>query len=539
MRHIGALPHQAKVARHRVVHHAPGRSQAGGSAGLGVRAFALCRRRLTAVPQYIRRMHSPARTFLWHDYETFGVNPRRDRPAQFAAIRTDAELNEIGEPVMLYCQPANDALPEPESCLITGITPQECAAKGVPEHAFAQQIHALLSEPGTIGVGYNSIRFDDEVTRFMLWRNLRDPYAREWQNECGRWDLLDAVRAAHALRPEGIEWPKGEDGLASMRLEKLSAANGLLHEAAHDALSDVRATIALARLLRERQPKLFDFCLQLRKKDRVAQELGLPTTLREARPFLHVSGMFGAARGSIAVMWPLAMHPTNKNELLAWDLAADPTELADLNPEQVRQRLFTPTADLPEGVTRLAIKGVHLNKSPIVIGNLKTLRPELAERWGIDMAQAARHAEVLRALPDLSALWPAVYERPRGAEALDVDEDLYGGFVGNNDRRRLEALLSLSPEELARDRTGFDDGRLAELVFRYRARNFPETLNETDAERWHAHRIARLLEGEGGALTVQALFDRIDQLAESAEDERTQGILEALYEWGEAVAPDA
>ena len=478
-------------------------------------------------------------TFLWHDYETFGANPRRDRPAQFAAIRTDAELNEIGAPVMLYCQPALDALPDPESCLITGITPQECAAKGVPEHEFAARIQALLAEPGTIGVGYNSIRFDDEVTRFMLWRNLRDPYAREWQNDCGRWDLLDVVRAAHALRPEGIEWPVGDDGLPSFRLEKLSAANGLAHESAHDALSDVRATIALARLIRQHNQRLFDFCLALRKKERVAQELGLPTTLREARPFLHISGMFGAARGCIAVMAPLAMHPTNKNELLAWDLAADPRELADLKPEDVRQRLFTPTADLPEGVARLPIKGVHLNKSPIVVGNLKALRPEQAARWGVDMAAAKRHWEHLRALPDLSALWPAVYARPALAEAPDMDEDLYGGFVGNADRRRLEQLLRLSPAELAQARTGFDDARLAELLLRYRARNFPDTLNEAEQAQWQQHRAERLLHGAGGALTVPALFERIDALAEQADDdERAQDILQALYAWGEAIGDE-
>ena len=478
-------------------------------------------------------------TFLWHDYETFGANPRRDRPAQFAAIRTDAELNEIGAPVMLYCQPALDALPDPESCLITGITPQECAAKGVPEHEFAARIQALLAEPGTIGVGYNSIRFDDEVTRFMLWRNLRDPYAREWQNDCGRWDLLDVVRAAHALRPEGIEWPVGDDGLPSFRLEKLSAANGLAHESAHDALSDVRATIALARLIRQNNQRLFDFCLALRKKERVAQELGLPTTLREARPFLHISGMFGAARGCIAVMAPLAMHPTNKNELLAWDLAADPRELADLKPDDVRQRLFTPTADLPEGVARLPIKGVHLNKSPIVVGNLKALRPEQAARWGVDMAAAERHWEHLRALPDLSALWPAVYARPALDEAPDVDEDLYGGFVGNADRRRLEQLLRLSPAELAQARTGFDDARLAELLLRYRARNFPDTLNEAEQAQWQQHRAERLLHGAGGALTVPALFERIDALAEQADDdERAQDILQALYAWGEAIGDE-
>jgi len=478
-------------------------------------------------------------TFLWHDYETFGVNPRRDWPAQFAAVRTDAELNEIGAPLMLYCQPPTDRLPEPEACLITGITPQQCAAQGLPEHRFAEQINAALAEPGTIGVGYNSIRFDDEVTRFLLWRNLLDPYAREWQNDCSRWDLLDVARCAHALRPEGIEWPRAEDGATSFKLERLSAANGLAHDSAHDALSDVRATIALARLLRQRQPKLFDFCLALRKKDRVAQELGLPTTLREVRPFLHVSGRFGAARGCIAVMAPLVMHPTNRNELLAWDLSADPAELADLKPDEVRARLFTASADLPEGVARLPIKGVHLNKSPIVIGTLKTLRPELAERWGIDFGLAHTHFERLRALPDLSTLWPQVYARTASADgvAADVDEDLYGGFLSDADRRRLARLRALDARELALARTGFDDERLPELLLRYRARNFADTLSAADAARWAGHRAARLLRGEGGALTVQALFDRIDALADSVEDERGQAVLEALYEWAEQIAP--
>ncbi len=109
-----------------------------------------------------------APTFLWHDYETFGTNPRRDWPAQFAAIRTDADLNEVGAPMMWYCQPPQDRLPEPEACLITGLTPQECVAKGLPEHQVAARSHAALAQPGTIGVGYNSIRFDDEVTRFLL-----------------------------------------------------------------------------------------------------------------------------------------------------------------------------------------------------------------------------------------------------------------------------------------------------------------------------------------------------------------------------------
>ncbi|MDM0048445.1 exodeoxyribonuclease I [Variovorax sp. J22R115] len=477
----------------------------------------------------------PPHTFLWHDYETFGAVPRRDRPSQFAAIRTDAELNEIGEPLMIYCKPAPDYLPSPVACLITGITPQQCLERGIPEHEFAAHIEQAFSQPGTIGVGYNTIRFDDEVTRFLFWRNLIDPYAREWQNDCGRWDLLDVVRLTYALRPDGIEWPKKADGSQSFKLEDLARANGLLHDAAHDALSDVRATIALARLVRDRQPKLFDFAFALHRKDRVASELGLPATRDSARPFLHVSGMFPAERGCLGVMWPLATHPTNKNELIAWDLAHDPSELCDLDVATLRLRLFTRTAELPEGVARLPVKGVHLNKSPMVVGNLKTLSPVMATRWGIDMEAAMRNAEVAAALPDMSAIWPQVYERPREGTP-DVDEDLYGGFVGNGDRRRLTQLRSLSPTQLAQARTGFDDPRLEELLFRYRARNFVETLSDEEAERWEAHRVARLLEGEGGARNVDELFAEIDTLAETA-DERAEQILGELYEYAEAIAP--
>ncbi|MEY4752792.1 MAG: exonuclease, partial [Pseudomonadota bacterium] len=264
-------------------------------------------------------------TFYWHDYETFGTRPRSDWPAQFAGVRTDAELNEIEPPLLQYCQPPLDRLPDPEACLLTGLLPQTCLERGVPERAFAAAIERELARPGTIGLGYNSIRFDDEVTRFLFWRNLIDPYAREWQHGCGRWDLLDLLRSAWALRPEGIEWPRHPDGRVSFRLEDLSAANGLPHAQAHDALSDVRATLALARRLRQAQPRLWDYGLRLRRKDAVIQEIGV------GRPFLHVSGMYGVERGCLALVWPLAPHPSNRNELIVWDLSADPAELFELD----------------------------------------------------------------------------------------------------------------------------------------------------------------------------------------------------------------
>jgi exodeoxyribonuclease-1 len=436
---------------------------------------------------------------------------------------------------MLHCQPANDFLPELQSCLITGITPQECLEKGLPEHQFAAQIEQALSWPGRVGVGYNTIRFDDEITRFMFWRNLIDPYAREWQFECGRWDLLDVVRTAYALRPEGLQWPMNTEGKPSFKLTNLTAANGLAHESAHDALSDVHATIALARLLKTAQPKLFEFCFGLHKKDRVLAELGLPTTLTHAKPFVHISGMFAPERGCVALMWPLAMHPGNKNELLAWDLAFDPSELASLNAGQIKTRLFSKTADLPQGMTRLPVKSVHLNKSPMVMSNIKVLSPAMAERWGVDVSAQMQHAAKARDLPDMSAIWVDVFKRD-AAGPMDVDEDLYGGFVGNADRRRLNDLRPRTPKELASARPNFDDARLGELFWRYRARNFPASLSTEEQQRWEAHRAARLFDGAGGAMTIDQLFAELDQLAETA-DERGEAILGALYDYVEMIAP--
>jgi exodeoxyribonuclease-1 len=471
-------------------------------------------------------------TFYWHDYETFGRVPRRDRPAQFAGVRTDAALNEIGEPLMLHCQPAPDTLPDPEAVLLTGILPQQALAQGVPEHAFAAAIERELACDGTIGVGYNSIRFDDEVTRFLFWRNLVDPYAREWQNGCSRWDLLDVVRCTWSLRPEGIVWPTHEDGRPSFRLEHLTAANGLAHEAAHDALSDVRATLALARLIKQAQPRLWEFCLKLRHKDAVRAEMGV------GRPFVHLSGMYPAERGCLAVVWPLAPHPSNKNEVIVWDLAHDPRELLALDAPTLRRRLYSRQDELPAGEQRLPIKTIHVNKSPIVIGNLRTLG-DAAQRFGLDLPAALANAEHAATLGNrLDALWPAVFVRPQGPPP-DVDEDLYGGFVDNDDRRTLQRLRALSPAQLGGKRPAFNDPRLDELLFRYRARNFEDTLSDGERARWQQHCAERLTGGEGGPGALEPFLAKLEELADRAtetEDLRAQGVLDALYEYADGLA---
>ena len=198
--------------------------------------------------------------------------------------------------------------------------------------------------------------------------------------------------------------------------------------------------------------------------------------------------------------------------------------------------MFSKRDELPEGMTRLPIKTVHLNKSPMVMGNLKTLSKEMATRWGLDLDQAMNHAQSARDLADMSGIWPDVFKRPQEGTP-DVDEDLYGGFVGNADRRRLNDVRKLDGPAFAKARFTFEDPRLQELVFRYRARNFPSSLSAEEQVRWNEHRAARLLEGEGGFKSIDAYFAEIDSLSESA-DERGEALLGALYDWAERIVPE-
>lgn len=470
-----------------------------------------------------------AGSFYWYDYETFGADPRRDRPAQFAGIRTDADLNPVSAPRVLFCRPAPDFLPQPEACLITGITPQLALEKGVPEAEFIAAINEEFSLPGTCVAGYNNLRFDDEVTRHCLYRNLFDPYAREWRNGNSRWDLIDALRLARALRPEGIEWPVDETGRPSFKLERLTAANGIAHADAHDAVSDVRATIALARLLRDRQPRLFRFLLEHRGKRQAADLLGLGAM----RPVIHASEKFPAERQCIAIVVALAPHPGNPNGVVTYDLSQDPEPLLTLDADTLRERLYTPAAKLPEGTQRLPLKTVHLNKCP-VLAPMKALRPEDVERLGLDLPRCHDHLERLK---EVSGLVEKVREildaEPPGPPVSDPDLMLYSGpFLGDADRATLQRLRQLDPRELSRARPAFVDRRLPEMLFRYRARNYPETLDTGEAARWEEFRSKRLTV-PGMASIVREDYERrlreLDALTDLAAEKRA--VIASLWDY--------
>ncbi|WP_233842844.1 exodeoxyribonuclease I [Dyella sp. 2HG41-7] len=475
-------------------------------------------------------------TLFWHDYETFGTDSRRDRPIQFAGIRTNLELEIVDEPVMFYGKPPREMVPSPESCLITGITPQQADRDGLIEADFAARVHEQLATPGTCGVGYNSLRFDDEFTRQLLYRNFFEPYGREWENGNSRWDLIDLVRMCAALRPEGIVWPTHEDGALSFKLEHLATANHLQQARAHDALSDVQALIDLARLIRVRQPKLWEWHFALRRKQRVFELLD--TTAMT--PLVHVSSRYPASRCCLALIAPLAVHPARAGEIIVYDLAQDPAELLALDVDEILDRMFTARADLPEGVERIPLRTIHANRSP-ALAPMSVLKGVDLQRLQLDVDRCLAHAEKLRTAAGLGEKLRRIFQQTANLPPPEDPElALYGGFLPDADKRLLREVRATPPEQLDPRNFRFRDGRYPDLLFRYRARNWPHTLTPDERAHWESFRTQRLTHAT--PLTTLTLSDYFAKLALLRNDPLGQGkvaLLDQLQAWGEQLAAEA
>ncbi|MGD9584054.1 MAG: exodeoxyribonuclease I [Lysobacterales bacterium] len=466
-------------------------------------------------------------SFYFHDYETFGADPLRDRPAQFAGQRTSPDFEPIDDPLLIYCRPSADLLPSPEACLITGITPQLAAREGLAEPEFFARIHEQMAVPGSCVLGYNSIRFDDEFTRHGLWRNFFDPYGREWHDDCSRWDLIDLARMCYALRPEGVNWPLREDGTPSFRLEQLSAANAIAHANAHDALADVQATIALARLLRTAQPRLFDFLFSLRDKRRAAALLDWSGKT----PVLHASSRIPAERGCLAMVLPIAPHPNNPNGVIVFDLDADPSPLAALEAEDIRDRVFVARADLPEDIGRLPLKVVHKNKCP-ALAPLSVLEGVDCQRIRFDLQKCLGHADAIRAMPALAHKLQTVFANAPETGERPAEQALYAGLPEPSDLALAAKLRRADPGHLHEFATRFKDARYRELLRRYRARHFPDTLSEQEQHAWRDWRRQQLIEApERPERSISALLDRTAQLRAEREPGPGQAVLDEVESW--------
>ena len=467
-----------------------------------------------------------AQTFFFYDLETSGLNPRQDRIMQFAGQRTDMNLEPIGEPYNLLVMLNDDTLPSPDALMVTGITPQKTVEEGYSEAQFARMLSEEIFTPDTIAVGFNNIRFDDEFIRHLLWRNFHDPYEWSWKDDRSRWDLLDVVRLTRALRPEGINWPLDYKGDPSNRLELITSANGIAHENAHDALADVTALIAVTKLIKQKQPQLYDYLLKMRDK-KVVQQL---VNVDDKKPFVYASGRYDKEFAKTTVAFPLT---TSRNGgVVVYDLRYDPTPFVGLSTEELSAKIFASWEERQaEDFVKLPVKELQYNRCPAVapLGVL-----EQGDGWqkiSLDLKTVQKHQHILLNHPDFAEKLRTIFEnKPAFKKLPDPEAQLYDGFLNDRDRIRVEAVRNADERELADFHPEFQDERLAPLLLHYKARNFPRSLSEDDLAQWETWRAQRLQVQLPGFMTA------LHRLAPTATDEQ-QFILQELQLWAEAIVP--
>lgn len=480
-----------------------------------------------------------ADSFFFYDLETSGVNPRQARIMQFAGQRTDLNLKPIGQPYNILIKLSDDVLPDPDAVLITGITPQQTLSDGITEAEFCKIFISEIAQPGTCFVGYNSVRFDDEFMRFLLYRNFYDPYAWQWKNGSSRWDLLDVVRMTRALRPEGIEWPFDENGVCTNRLELITKANKLAHDSAHDALSDVQATIDVAQMIRSKQPKLFDYLYSIRSKKKVSE------LVVAGKPLVYSSGRYPSEFDKTTVVVSLGLHPTSQGALV-YDLRHDPTPYLKMNSDELVE-VWRYNED--KEAVRLPVKAMQFNRTPAV-APISVLDEASKDRLQINMDDINKHLELLRSdatfykrLSDAVEKMnierdkrAALHFRP-GTRHPSVDSQLYDSFISDTDRRIADRVPAAKPADLSSFVDKFNDPRLKSLLPLYKARNFPSNLTNEERAAWESHREQSL--AAGGAESALARFgERLSELVGTKTDSREQYLLEELRLYAESIMPE-
>ena len=455
------------------------------------------------------------KTFYWYDYETFGLSPKVQRIAQFAGIRTDENLNVLDEH-MFYCKPTHDSLPAPEACAVTGITPQLCEKKGFIEHEFIKKIHDEFSKPGTCIVGYNSIAFDDEYTRHTLFRNFLDPYSWHWQNGNARWDILNVARFCYAHKEEGsLNWVKNEKNRPIFKLDRLAPANHIEHTNAHDAMADVRATIGIARIIKDTQPKFFNYALSLNDKKEVAQ------LVKPLHPMLLTTSSFGYKSSFTRLVTSICNHPEYNDRSIVFNLNQDPEIFLELESEELKTLTFSRKSDLPKGIEKLDLSELVYNKSPMFVcspnsDNFK-LSPILIEKFELNLDKCLKNLRFIQKnSQSIEDKVRAIYRNDSDrVPSTDVDQSLYDGFISNNDRQICNEIQNLSLTQLSEFVPEFEDRRLTKLFLNFKARNYLQLLNEFEQEQWFEIVQSRIQSGANGFLSIDSFERSIESLRES------------------------
>jgi len=473
-------------------------------------------------------------TFYFYDLETSGVHPRAQRIMQFAGQRTDESFNPIGEPDNWLIKLTDEILPDPDAVLITGITPQKTQEEGYAEAEFLKLFYEKVCQPDTVITGFNSIRFDDEFMRATLWRNFYDPYEWQWVDGRSRWDLLDVVRMIRALRPEGIKWPVDEKGMSTNRLELLTKENKLDHANAHDALSDVYATIEVAKLLKEKQPQMFEYLLKMRDKKHVKELINL----EEKRPFVYTSGRYESEHEKTTVAFPLA--PGANSNVLVYDLRYDPADFVKFSEKELADKLFASWEERKsEGFVKIPVKELAFNRVPAVAPLGVLTQNDGWNKIQLSEIDIKKNLKTLLSHPDFAERLRSVFERKKDYPAeKDPDLRLYDGFVNDKDRDAMRAIRAMRENQLADYSPEFTDERLAKLLPRYKVRNFPKSATAAERELWEEYRVNRLKDGLRGQLSVAGYMARLSELATVKQaDDQAQFLLQELQLWAESIVP--
>lgn len=468
-----------------------------------------------------------AQTFFFYDLETSGLSARDDRIMQIAGQRTDMNLQPIGDPVNILVALNDDTLPSPDALMVTGITPQQSVADGYTEAQAAKMLMEEVFTPETVTVGFNSIRFDDEFIRHLFWRTFQDPYEWAWKEGRSRWDILDVVRMTRALRPGGIEWPIAEDGRPTNRLEVIAAANGIVHTKAHDALSDVEALISLTQLIRSRQPQLFDYLFKMRGKN----EIKTLVNLEDRQPFVYTSGRYDNEFHKTTVAFPLG---SGKNgNVMVYDLRHDPTQFIDMDAKALAKKLYASWEERKaEDFVKLPVKELQYNRAPAVAPLAVLHKEEGWERLGLDHVLIKKHTEILLSAPHFAENLRTLFEnKPEYKKSPNPEAQLYDGFLNDRDRLRVEIVRNASERELVDFLPEFVDERLAPLLLHYKARNFPKTLNDNEAQQWEKWRTERL------TAQLPGFMKSLNRLVATETNEEKIFILQELQLWLESIAP--
>ena len=479
------------------------------------------------------------KTFFFYDLETSGFSPQNDRIMQFAGQRTDENLNRIGEPVNILIRLNDDVLPSPSALMVTIISPQKTVEEGYTEAEFAKMLVEEYFTPDTVIVGYNNVRFDDVHIQHLLWRNFYPPYDWQWKDGRSRWDLLDVVRMIRALRPEGINWPfvinegTGEK-FAANKLELLTKENGILHENAHDAMSDVDGLIDVARLLKEKQPQIFDYLFRIRSKNEV-QKL---VNLENPKPFVYTSGRFKVEFEKTTVAFPIA--PAKNQNVIVWDLRFSPEKFIDWSEDQILENI---TADFEtrssDDFEPIAAKILQYNKCPAV-APMGVLTEENRQRLKIDLAEIQKNLDVLRKNPHFAENLRSAFERrsevfqdKSSAEKPAPEARLFEGFVSKSDDIKIEAVRNSTDRELADFHPDFADERLTDLLLHYKARNFPKSLSSQEKELWEEYRVENLQK------MMPNFMKEFQEIANNQNlNSQEEYILEEIKLWLENILPE-